>query len=53
MCFSVCANDYIHQICVKAANVFEGYLDNPELTAEALDEDGWVHSGDIGEWTEV
>jgi len=36
--------------CIRGGNVFEGYLDDPEKTAEALDAYGTLHSGDIGEF---
>jgi long-chain acyl-CoA synthetase len=36
------------EILCRGGNVFEGYLDDPERTAEALDAEGWLHSGDIG-----
>ena len=41
------------EIVVRGYNVMDGYFDDPEATAAAIDGDGWLHSGDIGTMDEA
>lgn len=36
------------EVCIKGPNVMKGYWNKPAATAEAIDTQGWFHSGDIG-----
>ncbi|WP_207843811.1 FadD3 family acyl-CoA ligase [Williamsia soli] len=36
------------EVLIRGYNVMQGYLDDPVATAEAIDADGWLHTGDLG-----
>jgi fatty-acyl-CoA synthase len=40
------------EICIKGPNIMKGYWNRPAATAEAIDSQGWFHSGDVGYFDE-
>jgi len=41
------------EVLVRGYGVMQGYLDEPEATARAIDDDGWLHTGDLGNFDDA
>lgn len=42
-----CSENNTGEICCKGYNVFQGYYKNPDETANVIDSEGWLHTGDL------
>jgi long-chain acyl-CoA synthetase len=40
------------EILTRHSGTFKGYWKDPDATARAIDGDGWLHTGDVGEWVD-
>ncbi|VDM25143.1 unnamed protein product [Hydatigera taeniaeformis] len=49
----VAERDNKGEIRVKGPSCTTGYFKDPENTAQLIDSDGWMRTGDVGIWTEV
>ncbi len=45
-------DEHTGEILTKHPGTFAGYWKNPEATARTIDADGWLHTGDVGEWVD-
>lgn len=45
-------DDETGEILTRHEGTFAGYWNNPEATASTVDADGWLHTGDVGEWVD-
>ncbi len=41
------------EVLVRGYGVMQGYLDDPAATAQAIDDDGWLHTGDLGNFDDA
>jgi acyl-CoA synthetase (AMP-forming)/AMP-acid ligase II len=41
------------EVLVRGYGVMQGYLDDPAATAQAIDDDGWLHTGDLGKFDDA